>query len=250
MESMSCFTVFPAMDVRRGQVVRLKQGDPQQMTVFSEDVLAAATQWIACGARWLHVVNLDGAFGEMRLDQQALLERLVQVVHRYGARLQLGGGLRSWEDIQQAFARDVDRVIVGTAAFEQPDLLRRALDRFGPQQVAVAVDIRQGRVYLRGWRQAGSGSALEALRAFWQIGAQVAVVTDIERDGMESGLNVPLGRSLVEQVPMQIVLAGGLSSLDEVRAARRAGLAGVILGRALYKGQVDLRLALQEEVPC
>ncbi len=250
MEAITCFTVFPAMDLRHGQVVRLQQGDPGRMTVFSSDAPAMASHWVALGARWLHLVNLDGAFGEASAEQAWLVAQLCQVIHQGGARLQLGGGLRSWEDIQQAFDLGVDRVILGTAAIERPDLVQQAVERFGPARVAAALDIRQGRVYRRGWQQAGPGSVQEALRRVHDLGVGMVIVTDIDRDGLSRGLNIPLAREIQEHTSLPLVLAGGLRSLEEVRAARQAGLAGVILGRALYEGQVDLRLALQEEQPC
>lgn len=234
--------VYPAIDLRRGRVVRLQWGDPDRETVFGDDPAAVARRWLAAGATWLHIVNLDGAFAEAGGDNWAALARIVSL----GARVQFGGGLRTIADVARAFDAGVTRVILGTAALESPGLAAEALTRFGAARVAVGIDARDGFVRTRGWQTATATTPAELARAMAAVGFQTAVYTDISRDGVLSGVNVAATAGLAEVSGLAVIASGGVRSLSDVAALRaQPGVAGVIIGRALYEGQVDLAAALE-----
>ena len=250
--------VYPAIDLRRGNVVRLRQGDPTRETIYDDDPLAAALRWRSDGARWLHVVNLDGAFGEESTPNQRSLERILTA----GLSVQFGGGLRDMDALRRALALGVRRAVIGTAAVEQPELVAAAVEEFGPERLAVAIDARKGRVTARGWAQDSSLEAADVLRRCVSQGATRFIATNVERDGMPAGLDITwlksllavadggpeeVGRTLAQSkhtVVPRIIASGGVAGLDDLRAALDAGLAGVIIGRALYEGQVSLREAV------
>lgn len=237
------FTIFPAVDLREGRVVRLKLGDPRQQTVFGDDPLAAARRWVTEGARWLHVINLDGAFDEGGAANWRALPRLAEL----GAHVQFGGGVRTLDDIARALEAGVRRVILGTVAVENPDLVAQALEQFGPQHIVVAIDARDGMVRTRGWQQE-SGIKAESLgRRMKDLGVQTVLHTDIGRDGVLSGVNAAASVQLAQESGLRVIASGGVASLDDIRRVLQyagSGLAGVITGRALYEGRLDLREAL------
>lgn len=238
---MAEFIVYPAIDLRGGQVVRLKQGDPARKTVFGNDPAAVARRWLEAGASWLHVVNLDGAFGEPddanRAALQAILGTEVQV--------QLGGGLRSLDAVDSVLTLGVQRAVIGTAAIEDPELVRQAVVNFGAEHMAVGVDAREGRVHTRGWLDDTGVDALTLANELREDGIETIIVTDISRDGMGSGVNVDLAQQLAQAVGMRVIASGGVDSLEDIRRVRQAGLPGVIVGRALYDGKFSLEEALR-----
>ncbi len=243
------FTVFPAIDLRAGQVVRLKEGDPARQTVFSHDPADMAHRFLSLGARWLHVVNLDGAFGEensARLNLRAI-EQMLEMTPEFSAHLQTGGGVRSLQSIRDLLTRGVRRVVVGTMAMEQPEALEQAIRDWGTERIAVSLDVRAGWVYVRGWQESGGISLEDAARLIQSCGVRWVVFTDISRDGMQTGLALQQASALAEQFGFRVIASGGARSLEDVRQARERGLAGVILGRALYEGAILLEEALQEE---
>jgi phosphoribosylformimino-5-aminoimidazole carboxamide ribotide isomerase len=315
------WTVYPAIDLRRGQVVRLMQGDPDQQTTYADDPLSVARRWQEAGATWLHVVNLDGAFGERSQENQAALERILTT----GLKVQFGGGVRDFTILRRALDLGVSRVVIGTAAVKNPELVDDALRAFGPERVALGIDAREGQVRTHGWQEAAATTALELATHWATRGVRWIVFTDVSRDGMGSGLNLEatvqlaqvIGPSassgqapsassgqapstssgqapstssgqapsagsgqapsagsgqapsagsgqapsasqrgeLVEpsgQAPsagarrrLHVIASGGVASLADVRQAYQAGLSGVIIGRALYEGQVVLEEALR-----
>jgi phosphoribosylformimino-5-aminoimidazole carboxamide ribotide isomerase len=234
--------VYPAIDLRRGQVVRLRQGSPDQETVYAGDPLSVAQQWQEAGATWLHVVSLDGAFGEHSQQNQAALERILAA----GLRVQFGGGLRDLASLRQALDLGVSRAVVGTAAVEDPGLVEAALASFGPEQIAVAIDARLGRVHIHGWRQATWLPAIDLACQWASHGVRWLIFTDVSRDGMGSGLNLEAAAELAQAAgpSTHVIASGGVADLEDVRRAYQAGLSGVIVGRALYEGHVGLRQAL------
>ncbi|MCZ6530076.1 MAG: 1-(5-phosphoribosyl)-5-[(5-phosphoribosylamino)methylideneamino]imidazole-4-carboxamide isomerase [Chloroflexi bacterium] len=238
---MTLFTVFPAIDLRMGKVVRLAQGDPEQQTVYGQDPARVAARWLAAGADWLHVVDLDGAFGDSGRGNRAALAAIL----RTNARVQFGGGLRTLGQIEQALSSGVKRLILGTSAAESPELVREAIARFGSDRVGVGIDVREGRVQVRGWTQDSGLDSQELAKQLYEIGARTVVHTDITRDGMGRGLNVDASRELSKAIDLHVIASGGVVSLDDVRRARQAGLRGVIIGRALYEGQISLQEALR-----
>ncbi len=239
MNLESNFVIFPAIDLRGGQVVRLKEGDPNRQTKYSTDPAGTARRWIEAGATWLHVVNLDGAFGESVSANEQALEGILAEAARTGVAVQFGGGLRSLEAIERAMSAGVSRAILGTLAVENPDLLAGALSRWGADKIGVSLDARGGQVQVRGWQSSTALMATDAARNFSQAGLRWVVFTDIARDGLQTGINLPATVELARQSRLNVIASGGVNRLEDVRAAREAGLAGIIVGRALYEGAID-----------
>jgi len=233
--------VYPAIDLRGGKVVRLKEGDPARMTSYSDDPAETARKWLGEGASWLHVVNLDGAFGEGDNANRAALESILKL----GARVQFGGGIRSMEAIADILRLGVSRAILGTIAIEQPSIVADALTRFGAEQIAVGIDARDGLVRTRGWKDNSGVSALDLALQMRTVGLGTVIFTDVSRDGLGSGLNIPSTRELAERSGLDVIASGGVHTIDDVKAAKDAGLAGCIIGRALYDGTVDLKETLK-----
>lgn len=240
---MKEFDVYPAIDLRHGRVVRLQEGDPARQTVFDDDAVAVARRWAEAGARWVHVVNLDGAFGETAVGFDVLLRKLCAV----GPRVQFGGGIRSPMAIETALAAGAARVVLGTVAVEQPQLVRDAVLRFGAQAIAVGLDTRQGRVRTRGWQTGGGLTAIELGQQMKDAGVELLIHTGIERDGLLTGVDAQGCAELAQACNLSVIASGGVASLDDVRRAKAMeshGVVGVIVGRALYQGTVDLGQAL------
>jgi len=237
---MNEFIVYPAIDLRAGQVVRLKEGDPQRQTVYSTDPAAVAARWLLAGSAWLHVVNLDGAFDQPDSANHAALEAILSVAETFGAKVQFGGGLRSLEAVQRALEMGVERAVLGTLAVELPDQLVEALDRWGAGRIAASLDSRDGLVAIRGWQQDTQLTVLQAALEMRQAGLRSLVFTDITRDGLQTGLNLPATVELAGQSGLAVIASGGVSGAQEIHEARAAELAGVIVGRALYEGTIEL----------
>ncbi len=238
------FTIYPAIDLRGGKVVRLKEGDPARMTSYSDDPAETARKWLGMGAQWLHVVNLDGAFGEGDNANRAVLESILKL----GARVQFGGGIRSMEAIADVLNLGVSRAILGTIAIEQPAIVADALTRFGAEQIAVGIDARDGLVRTRGWKDNSGVSAIDLALQMQTVGLGTVIFTDVSRDGLGSGLNIPATRELSERSGLDVIASGGVHTIVDVIAAKDAGLAGCIIGRALYDGTVDLKEAIANSV--
>lgn len=239
METHSPFTVFPAIDLRGGQVVRLEEGDPNRQTHYSPNPASTAQRWIDAGTCWLHVVNLDGAFDQPDLKNRQALEAILAVANPAGVKVQFGGGLRSLAAIESVLQAGVDRAVIGTLAVEQPDGLSEALRRWGSERIAVSLDARDGRVQVRGWQGATAQMATDLASALREQGLRWLVFTDIARDGLQTGLNLPATVALAQSSRLQVIASGGVSVLDDVAQARSSGLAGAIVGRALYEGVID-----------
>jgi phosphoribosylformimino-5-aminoimidazole carboxamide ribotide isomerase len=235
--------VYPAIDLRRGQVVRLRQGSPDRETVYASDPLGVAQRWKEAGAAWLHVVNLDAAFGQHSQQNQAALERILAT----GLRVQFGGGLRDLASLHWALDLGVSRAVIGTAAVENPALVEAALAAFGPEQVAIAIDARLGQVHIHGWQQATLLTPVDLARQWASQGVRWLIFTDVSRDGMGSGLHLEATAELVQAAgpSTHVIASGGVAGLEDVRRAYQAGLSGVIVGRALYEGHVNLQQALR-----
>jgi len=228
--------IFPAIDILGGKAVRLSQGRLDQVTVYNDDPVEQARQWIAGGAEWLHVVDLDGAVsGERR--NAALVESIADL----GVPVQTGGGIRTMDAVVSAFESGVKRVVFGTALITMPELVSEATARFGDGIVA-GVDARDGRVAINGWREGTEYGVLELIRELELLGIRRLAYTDISRDGMQSGANYGAYRALVSQVDIPVIASGGVSSLDDVRELVSIGsrLEGVIVGKALYEDNFSL----------
>ncbi len=235
-DSHTPFTVLPALDLRHGRVVRLAQGDPERQTVYGDDPRAMAEHWQAQGAAWLHVVNLDGAFGQADAANDAALQAILAV----GLPVQFGGGLRDEASLRQAMQAGVARAVIGTAAIERPALVDWALDAYGPARIAVGIDARDGRVRIKGWAEAATATPLELGRRLRGQGVEWCVFTDVARDGVGAGLNVEATAELARETGLRVIASGGVVSAVDVGRVRATGLAGVIVGRALYEGTVHL----------
>jgi phosphoribosylformimino-5-aminoimidazole carboxamide ribotide isomerase len=238
------FTIYPAIDLRGGRVVRLKQGDPTRSTTYSDDPAETARRWVSAGASWLHVVNLDGAFGENDEANRLALKRILGVAREFNAHIQFGGGIRSLQAIKNAIDLDVSRVVLGTVAIEQPDVVAKGLTYFGAERIAVGIDARGGYVRVRGWKDDTGISATDCALQMRQVGLRIVIFTDISRDGLGSGLNIPSTRNLSLASGLDVIASGGVHTSEDVLAARDAKLAGVIIGRALYEGTIDLKETL------
>jgi len=240
------FIVFPAIDLRQGQVVRLKEGDPLRQTHYSSQPEVMARRWLDDGAAWLHVVNLDGAFGEAGQANLFALRLIIKEAQQNGAKVQFGGGLRDLDAVDQALQNGVERAVIGTLAVEKPALFQAILDKWGPEQVAVSLDARDGIVQLRGWQQTSRQTALETAVQLKRMGLRWLVFTDIARDGLQTGFNLEATCSLAQSSDLKVIASGGVRGEEDALAAQNAGLAGMIIGRALYEGAVDLKNLLQK----
>lgn len=235
--------IFPAIDLRHGRCVRLYQGDPQQEVVFGDDPVAIAREWTAQGAEWLHVVNLDGAFGEASDN----LNVLHQILENVKADIQFGGGLRNLEDIDRAMRLGVRRVIVGTLAITAPDMVAEAVERWGADRIGVGIDAREGRVATHGWTQTTDVDAVELAQRVQALGVQRIVYTDIARDGTMRGPDVAGTRRLAQKTGLRIIASGGVASLNDIKALKSLeplSVEGIIIGQALYTGAIDLAEAI------
>jgi phosphoribosylformimino-5-aminoimidazole carboxamide ribotide isomerase len=232
--------IFPAIDLRGGQCVRLRQGDYAQETIFGADPAAMARRWREQGAEYLHLVDLDGA-REGRPINGDSIRAIVQAVD---IPCQLGGGLRTEEHLQQALAWGVARVVIGTRALQDPGWLEAMCRRY-PAKIVLGIDAKNGQVATAGWLEVSGTSALDLARkcAEWPLAA--LVYTDISKDGMLEGPNVAAMREMAQAVPLPVIASGGVTTLDDIRALAGAGLAGCIVGRALYEGRIQLVDALQ-----
>jgi phosphoribosylformimino-5-aminoimidazole carboxamide ribotide isomerase len=230
--------LYPAVDVQGGQVVRLRQGDAQQSTAYAADPLAVAQAFVRDGARWLHFVDLDRAFG--RGDNRELARRFLAAAP---ARVQVGGGLRSSDAIEEMLGWGAARVVIGTKAATDPALVDTLLARHGADRLAVGIDARDGQVAVRGWTETFDLTALELAARVRKQGARTVIYTDVARDGMLTGPDVTGARAIAD-LGLEIVASGGVSTLDDLTAVRDAGLAGAIVGRALYEGRFTVREAL------
>jgi phosphoribosylformimino-5-aminoimidazole carboxamide ribotide isomerase len=231
------FIIFPAIDLRGGKVVRLAQGDPERQTTYGEDPRWWAEHWKSEGADWLHVINLSGAFGEdARLNLKAL-ESILTV----GLNVEFGGGMRDQASIETALDLGVRRVFLGTAAIQDPALVDWAIAAYGPARIAGDIGARDGKVTVKGWQETTALSVLEIGQRFRAQGMEWCVLTDVRRDGVSSSVNVASAVELQNATGLQVVASGGVSSIEDVRRVREAGLAGVIIGRALYDEKISLR---------
>jgi phosphoribosylformimino-5-aminoimidazole carboxamide ribotide isomerase len=239
---MAPVIIFPAIDLKNGECVRLVRGDMTQATVFNSDPAAQARAFALQGFDHLHVVDLDGAFAGKPVNAEAVEKILLAVTMS----VQLGGGIRDMKTVRGWLEKGVARVIIGTAAVRDPGLVREAA-RLYPGRIAVGIDARDGRVAIDGWAKTSDISALELGRRFEDAGVAALIYTDIARDGVLKGLNVEAALALAEAVSIPVIASGGLASIDDVKrllAPDCARLAGAIAGRALYDGRLDPREAL------
>jgi phosphoribosylformimino-5-aminoimidazole carboxamide ribotide isomerase len=234
--------VFPAIDLKAGQVVRLAEGDMDRATVYGDDPAAQAMIFAGQGAEYLHVVDLDGAFAGASVNGEAV----AAIVERFPGHVQLGGGIRTRESIERWFDLGVSRVVIGTAALENPELVREAARDF-PGGIVVAVDAKDGMVATRGWADISTVEVIDLARRFEDAGVAALLFTDVGRDGMLKGCNVEATVDLARAVDIPVIASGGVKGIAEIHVLAlhaRDGVEGVITGRALYDGRLDLAAAL------
>jgi phosphoribosylformimino-5-aminoimidazole carboxamide ribotide isomerase len=239
---MTAFTLYPAIDLKGGRVVRLKRGDMDQATVYGEDPAAQAAGFARQGFAWVHVVDLDGAFAGKPANEAAVRAILAAA----SIPVQLGGGIRSMATVEGWLDAGVTRVILGSAAVKDPDFARAACRAF-PGRVAVGIDARGGMVATEGWAETSTVSARDLALGFEDAGAAAIIYTDIDRDGMLGGVNLDATVALAQALTTPVIASGGVASITDLRALRAVageGVAGVIIGRALYDGRIDPAEAL------
>ena len=232
--------IFPAIDLYEGKAVRLLRGDYAQMTVYSDAPWEVAADFAAQGAKWLHTVDLEGA----KSGQTPNLPTIERLARDSGLNVEVGGGIRSMEVVERYLAAGVQRVILGTAAVQDPAFLEAAASRY-PEQLAVGVDIKDGQVAIHGWTEKSGLDAFDFCRSLQALGVKTLICTDISRDGAMRGANHALYRDLSETLSMDIVASGGVSGLDDIRALRALDLYGAIVGKAYYTGAISLREAIE-----
>jgi phosphoribosylformimino-5-aminoimidazole carboxamide ribotide isomerase len=235
--------LFPAIDLKEGLAVRLEQGDMARATIFHRDPAAQARVFEMQGFEFLHIVDLDGAFAGRPVNADAV-DRILETV---GVPVQLGGGVRDMATVEAWLAKGVDRVIIGTAAVRNPQLVKDAAKKF-PGRVAVGLDARDGKVAVEGWAETSELTALAIARRFEDAGVAAIIYTDVARDGMLKGLNLDATIALADAISIPVIASGGLASLDDIKALlepRAKKLAGAIAGRALYDGRLNAAEALK-----
>jgi phosphoribosylformimino-5-aminoimidazole carboxamide ribotide isomerase len=236
--------IFPAIDLRAGRVVRLRQGRADDETVYGDDPAQIAARWQSEGAEWLHVVNLDGAFGDA---SSANLRELARIISAVSIPVQFGGGMRDSASIDAAFALGIACIVLGTAAIENPGLVSDAVARFGADRVVVGIDARDGIVATRGWREQSQTTALDLAKQMRERGVLRIVYTDIARDGMLQGIDADAIGNLARATGLRVIASGGVASqrdIEALRARERDGIEGLIVGKALYTGAVSLKEAI------
>lgn len=232
--------IFPAIDLYGGKAVRLYKGDYTQMTVYSDNPVEVALQFRQSGARFLHLVDLEGA----KSGKPANRDLIHRIVVAFGGFVEVGGGIRTLETIGYYLSLGIDRVILGTAAVTDPDFLSEALAKYG-KQIAVGVDLKDGYVAIRGWTEKTQISAGEFFGRMEALGVQTVICTDISKDGAMQGTNRALYRDLSQKYGIDLVASGGVSDLDDIKSLAAMNLYGAIVGKAYYIGAIDIRSAIE-----
>lgn len=233
--------IIPAIDLKDGRCVRLLQGKKEEVTVYSDDPASMAEHWVDLGARMLHVVDLDGAFS----GEQKNMEQIREIRKRIHIPMQLGGGIRDMETISRLVEMGVDRVIIGTSAASNPDMIQEAARKY-PERVLVGIDAKDGMVAVKGWVEVTEWEAIDFAGKMETLGAAGIIYTDISRDGMLSGPNVAAMARMTEAVKIPVIASGGVSNLEDIKSLMQIkNLWGVITGKALYSGSLDLKQAIE-----
>lgn len=232
--------LFPAIDLFNGKAVRLYKGDYEKMTIYSENPQEIALDFYNKGAKCIHIVDLEGA----KNGDTPNLETIKKIVSATDAFVEVGGGIRSIEVIKTYVDAGVDRVILGTAAVQNPEFLSEAVEKFG-DKIAVGVDIKDGFVAIKGWTEKSTFTGLEFCKKMQEIGVKTIICTDISKDGAMQGTNHELYKSLKENLNVQIIASGGVSSIDDIKRLKDLDIYGAIIGKAYYTGDIDLAEGLK-----
>ncbi len=233
--------LYPAIDLKDGQCVRLKQGEFKEITVYSQKPEEVAALWQSQGATFLHLVDLDGALAGRSVNEK-VIKKIADTV---SMPIEIGGGIRSEEAIESMLSLGVARVIIGTKAVENPEFIRDMVKKFGQDRIVAGVDAKDGMVAVEGWEKISGITASELCNRMKEYGVRHIVYTDISRDGMLTGPNVEYTKKLTEETGMDIIASGGMSSMEDLRQLYRAGVRGAIIGKALYEKRIDLKEAIE-----
>lgn len=232
-------TIYPAIDIIGGECVRLVRGDYSQKTTYDKNPVEVAKRWEKLGGEFIHIVDLDGA----KLGNMPNFELISNIAASVSARIEVGGGIRNMECVDNYLSAGVYRVILGTSALNNPDFVKEAVDRYG-DRIAVGIDAKDGRVAVSGWECVSDTNAVEFAKQMENIGVQNIIYTDIETDGMLKGTNLTAMREMVNSVNMNVVASGGVTTIDDIAALKKIGVEGAIIGKALYTGNIDLKQAI------
>jgi phosphoribosylformimino-5-aminoimidazole carboxamide ribotide isomerase len=235
--------VIPAIDLKGGQCVRLRQGRMEEETIYSAEPAKVAVQWKAAGAEWIHVVDLDGAVAGKPVN----IEAIKAIREAVAIPLQLGGGIRDLGAVEGWLSKGIDRLILGTVATEDPLVVKEACRRY-PGRIAVGIDSRAGEVMVQGWRSRASRPAIDLAKEMEGYGVAAIIFTDISRDGVGGGINLAQAKEVAQSIKTPLIVSGGVATLADIRAVRELvpyGVVGVITGRALYEGTLDLAEAIR-----
>ena len=232
--------ILPAIDLIEGKAVRLLKGDYAKKTVYNDDPVSVAADFAACGAEWIHIVDLEGAKSGMAPN----MDTIKDIIASCGLKAEVGGGIRNMKTVEAYAMAGVSRVVLGTAAVNDPEFLKEAVIHFGPL-ISVGVDIKEGYVAIKGWTEKSSYTAMDFCKKMQDTGVKTLICTDISKDGAMKGTNRELYRQLSKELSVDIVASGGVSSLEDVKALKETGIYGAIIGKAYYTGAIDLREALK-----
>ncbi len=228
--------IYPAIDIIDGKAVRLSQGSFDNVTVFNDTPADAAKDWVDAGATYIHIVDLDGA----RYGKTFVIDIIKDIKSKYNIKIETGGGVRTMKDIDDRIEAGASRVIIGTAAVKNPELVKEAVEKYG-DKIAVGVDAKNGMVAISGWEEVSNVTAVDLCLKMKSYGVNTVIYTDISKDGMMSGPNIESTKDLIEKTGMDIIASGGVSKIEDVENVNNINAAGVIIGKALYNGALDLK---------
>ena len=232
--------LYPAIDIKNGQCVRLRQGKFDDVIIYSNNPVDIAKEWEACGASFIHLVDLDGALCGHAVNAE-VIRKIASTVN---IPVEVGGGIRNIKDIEDVLALGVSRVIIGTKAVENPNFIKEAVDKFGANKIVAGVDAKDGLVAIHGWEKVSNIKAVDLCMEMKKLGIKTIIYTDISKDGMLSGPNVYQTKLLSDQTGLDIIASGGVSGLKDLELVDEAGIHGAIIGKALYEKKIDLRQAV------
>lgn len=233
--------LFPAIDIKNGQCVRLRQGSFQDVLVYSDIPLKMAKQWEACGASFIHIVDLDGALVGHSVNDEVIKE----IVSEVNIPIQVGGGIRTINDIENKLNLGIERVIIGTKAVKDPAFIKEAIAVFGAKRIVIGIDAKDGMVAIEGWEKVSSYQAVNLALEMKKYGVKTIVYTDISKDGMLMGPNIIHTKEMVDATGLDIIASGGVSSLKDLEMLEEINVYGTIMGKALYENRIDLKKAVQ-----
>ena len=234
--------LYPAIDLKDGKSVRLKQGEFKEITVYCDEPYKVARYFEENGASFIHLVDLDGALEGHSVNE----ETIKKIVSSVNIPCELGGGIRTMEDIERVLSYGINRVIIGTKAVKDPSFVEEAVKRFGADRIVVGVDAKNGMVAIEGWEKVSDKSALSMCLSMKEMGVKNIVYTDISKDGMLMGPNVAMTQELTDKTGMNIIASGGVSSMEDLRNLNAAGIKGAIIGKAIYENRVNVKEAVDE----